>query len=62
MNINTILADNSKKYSVPIGIQEDRFLTLIKEFSDLAKEKGLTIRQAQELFECCKDYVLDYNL
>ena len=59
---SSIYAFNDKQYNIPNGIYEKKFIALIKEFADLAIEKGLTVRQAQELFECCKDYVLDYNL
>lgn len=38
------------------------FYNLIYEFVDLAKVKGLTVRQAQYLFETCKDYVLESKL
>ena len=32
---------------------------LAMDFIDIAKQKGLTIRQTLDLFEYCKNYVLD---
>lgn len=46
-------------YEIPITMEVENFYELIYEFVDLAKKKGLTVRQAQYLFESCKDYVLD---
>lgn len=60
MASNTTEAGNS--YKVPIGIKDTDFYNLIYEFIDLAKAKGLTIRQAQYLFEACGDYVLESTL
>lgn len=58
--INATKAGNS--YEVPKGIDELKFYDLIYEFVDLAKIKGLTIRQAQFLFKACGDYVLENKL
>lgn len=49
-------------YEIPKGIDELKFYNLIYEFIDLAKVKGLTIRQAQYLFKACGDYVLENKL
>ncbi len=49
-------------YEVPNGIEYEKFNELIYEFVDLAKVKGLTIRQAQYLFKACSDYVLENKL
>lgn len=49
-------------YCIPNGIEEDIFYNLIYEFIDLAKVKGITIRQAQYLFNACADYVLESKL
>lgn len=49
-------------YDIPNGIDDDVFYNLIYEFVDLAKNKGLTIRQAQYLFDACSDYVLENHL
>lgn len=46
-------------YEHPDGINEEDYYSLIEEFVELAKEKGLTTRQAQKLFSDCKDCVLD---
>lgn len=48
-----------KCYETPKGIQEDNYYELMYEFIDLAKEKGLTTRQAQSLFTDCADMILD---
>lgn len=49
-------------YESPKGIAENDFYNLIYEFVDLAKVKGLTVRQAQYLFDACSDYVLENKL
>lgn len=49
-------------YEAPNGLTEDDYYELMYEFIDLAKEKGLTIRQAQKLFADCKDAILSTNL
>jgi len=49
-------------YEVPNGIDEEKYYNLIYEFIDLAKVKGLTVRQAQYLFDACNDYVLENKL
>lgn len=49
-------------YEIPINMDDEQFYNLIYEFVDLAKVKGLTIRQAQLLFDACKDYVLESPL
>jgi len=49
-------------YEVPLGINDKDFNELIYEFVDLAKVKGLTIRQAQYLFKACGDYILETKL
>lgn len=53
------VTDSGITYKTPKGIDDDKFYSLIKEFSDLAKVKGLTVRQAQTLFYVCAEYVLD---
>ena len=39
-----------------------QYTNLAKECVALSKQKGLTIRQALELFDYCKDYVLDSDM
>lgn len=48
-----------KGYETPHGLEEDQYYELMYEFVDLAKVKGLTVRQAQKLFTDCADMVLD---
>lgn len=60
LSLNGTKAGNC--YEVPNGIDDLKFYELIYEFVDLAKSKGLTIRQAQYLFKACGDYVLEYKL
>lgn len=49
-------------YEVPVGIDDKKFNELIYEFVNIAKTKGLTVRQAQYLFKACSDYVLENKL
>lgn len=49
-------------YEIPKTMDTEDFYRLIYEFVDLAKVKGLTVRQAQYLFEACEDYVLESKL
>lgn len=49
-------------YEIPKGIDDIKFYELMYEFVDLAKVKGLTVRQAQYLFKACGDYVLENKL
>lgn len=56
---STNVAQNGVSYKVPYGIDLDKFYSLVNEFVDLVKIKGLTIRQAQILFHVCSEYILD---
>lgn len=49
-------------YEIPANMKSEDFYKLMYEFIDLAKVKGLTIRQAQHLFKTCADYVLESKL
>lgn len=49
-------------YEIPRNINEETFYSLIYEFVDFAKIKGLTVREAQLLFKACEDYVLENKL
>ncbi len=60
ISINSTKAGNS--YEIPKGINDLDYYNLIYEFVDLAKLKGLTVRQAQYLFKACEDYVLENKL
>lgn len=60
VSMNCTKAGNS--YEIPRGINDLEFYNLMYEFVDLAKIKGLTIRQAQYLFKACGDYVLENKL
>ena len=51
-----------KGYETPQGLEENPYYELIYEFVDLAKVKGLTVRQAQKLFTDCADVVLSTKL
>lgn len=55
-------AKYGRGYETPQGISEDKYYEFMYEFIDLAKVKGLTIRQAQKLFVDCSDAVLDSKL
>lgn len=50
------------RYSAPIGVNELDYYELMYEFTNLAKEKGLTVRQAQILFRDCSDMILDAQM
>lgn len=49
-------------YLTPYGIDKEAFRDMLGELMEYAKEKGLTIRQAQHLFIACSDYVLDTKI
>lgn len=51
-----------KGYETPQGLEENKYYDLMYEFVDLAKVKGLTVRQAQKLFIDCADMVLDIKI
>lgn len=55
----TIITEKGIGYDVPNGLDNEKYNQLIEEYIDFTKEKGLTIRQAQYVFEACKDYVLE---
>lgn len=60
LSLNSTNAGNC--YEIPNGIDDLKFYELIYEFVNIAKVKGLTIRQAQYLFKACGDYVLENKL
>lgn len=68
MNVmnNTTLPKVSTKcgnwYEIPRGVDAETFYEIIYEVVKLAKDKGLTVRQAQLLFKACGDYVLESKL
>lgn len=49
-------------YEIPNGMTEKEFYNLVYEFTDLAKIKGLTIRQTQYLFTVCSEYIMENKL
>lgn len=51
-----------KGYESPQDLEENQYYELMYEFVDLAKVKGLTVRQAQKLFTDCADAVLSTKL
>lgn len=55
----TETAKYGKGYETPQGLEENKYYELMYEFVDLAKVKGLTVRQAQSLFADCADMILD---
>lgn len=60
--MSTTVSKYGKAYEYPDGIDENKYYELIYEFVDLAKVKGLTVRQAQKLFTDCSDAVLSTKL
>lgn len=49
-------------YEHPRGVEAEKYYELMYEFIDLAKSKGLTVRQAQKLFVDCSDMVLETHM
>lgn len=47
------------RYDIPNGLDGEKYIRIIEEFVDMSKVKGLTVRQAQYVFEACIDYVLE---
>lgn len=58
----TEITKYGKGYETPQGLEENQYHELMYEFVDLAKVKGLTVRQAQKLFVDCSDAVLSTKL
>ena len=54
--------NSGNNYEIPVNMNDEDFYNLVYEFVDLAKVKGLTVRQAQHLFKTCADYVLESKL
>lgn len=46
-------------YDVSSGLDKDVVIKTVKELLAVVKLNGLTVRHAQEIFEVCKDCVLD---
>lgn len=57
-----LVTNAGNHYEIPVNMDDKVFYNLMYEFIDLAKVKGLTVRQAQHLFETCADYVLESKL
>lgn len=53
-----LMTEYGKSYNQPRGISEADYYEMMYEFTNLAKDKGLTVRQAQRLFIDCADAVL----
>lgn len=58
----TIVAKNGMIYDYPRNMEEKEFHGLLEELMNFCKIKGLTVMQAQMLFETCVDYVVDSAL
>lgn len=59
LNFSSNVCENGVSYKIPHGMNSEIFYSIVKEFVDLVKIKGLTIRQAQTLFNVCSEYILD---
>lgn len=55
-------AKYGKGYETPIGLQEDNYYEMMYDLMDYVNKKGLTVRQAQNLFTDCADMVLDIKI
>lgn len=60
--MTTTISKYGKSYDSPQGIDEYTYYNLMSEFIDLAKAKGLTVRQVQKLFFDCADAILSTKL
>lgn len=60
INLDYIIA----KFAVqePVNIDKEQLRSQVKEMINLAKIKGLTVRQAQLLFQICSEYILESTL
>lgn len=58
----TSVSRNGFSYNVPKNMDENDFYNILEEMINLCKIKGLTVMQAQTLFETCVDYVVDSTL
>lgn len=58
----TKISKFGETYDRPATIDEQEYYNMMEEFIDLAKIKGLTVRQAQKLFADCADAVLSTKL
>lgn len=52
-------AKYGKGYHTPTGLEEDNYYEMMYDLINYIKQKGLTVRQAQQLFADCFDMVLD---
>lgn len=52
-------AKYGKAYNTPTGLQEDNYYEMMYDLMDYVNRKGLTTRQAQNLFADCFDMILD---
>lgn len=57
--METKLAKYGKAYNPPVGLQEDNYYEMMYDLINYVKRKGLTVRQAQNLFTDCFDMILD---
>lgn len=55
-------AKYGKSYNTPTGLHEDNYYEMMYDLMDYVNRKGLTQRQAQNLFADCIDMVLDIKL
>lgn len=59
--MTNIMSKYGKVYDEPYGL-DDNYYEIMQQFIELAKVKGLTVRQAQKLFIDCADAVLSTKL
>lgn len=45
-------------YEVPIHLESNEFDNIIRQILLIAKEKGLTVKDAQYIFKCCSGLAL----
>ena len=66
INVSKVCYEDSKRmgwaYSYPYGIREEDFYQMLDEIYSFCKIKGLTVKQAQLLFETASKYIEDTAL
>lgn len=50
----------TSNYNLCRGFNNELCCSTVEEIIKMVKERGLTIRQAQQVFIICSDYILDH--
>lgn len=60
-NVHSFGYDNvqpSAVYDVPMDLESEEFDDIVKQMLFIAKENGLTVKDAQYIFKCCSKLAL----